>query len=309
MDSGRSQKMPLSARVRRCSAPTTLPENASLLPEIPLRREWMTKHQAVWRTGPSPLSQKLGDVPGGLRVIESKIPHSFPMQCEDDSWIAIVPKGYIQTADLSAVTCGDYSESALAALREEGVRLREVNVGLREQELLARAELEKTQQSVSSLRSELDSLREQLAMEKERCAAEQSCFERCYQRRLAMERKLVVCADAVRTTVDCIDRFNAGTAVHDEVKSAGIVIADLLECSPSFRPDGEKVQLKEAKASPGVAEQKASTSRLFPGQENDAPAAHPPGKDCDTVIDMKAEEKLVCPQMCTQRIPLQTMNE
>ena len=57
----------------------------------------------------------------------------------------------MQTAELIAVTSGDYSESALAALREEGIRLREINVSLREEELAARAQYRERTRKATAL--------------------------------------------------------------------------------------------------------------------------------------------------------------
>jgi len=146
-------------------------------------------------------------------------------------------------------------------------------------------------------------------MEKERCAAEQSCLERCYQRRLAMEGKLAVCADAVVKTVECIDRFDSGEALREEVDAAGVVISKLLETSPSYRADyEEKAPMKESKAI-SEPEMKAGASRLFVGQENETPCARSLGKGYDNIIEAKVAAKATENMMPSRRVPLQAVNE
>lgn len=229
----------------------------------------MTKQLAQWRTGPTPLSQKLGEIPAGLRVVESEVTHSFPMQREGE-WIPVAPKGYVAIADLTASTSGDYSESALAALREEGVRLREVNVELREKELLARKELDARQQ--------------QLVVIEKRCEDAELQLRRCNARRQSMEEKLSVCAEAVKHTVGCIDQFSSNSIDVEEVEAAGYAVADLLTSITECKEVDESIS------------RKAAIEHTFVGQEN------------EIIASTRAVKKIAGNAPCVLRVPLQTRN-
>jgi len=220
-------------------------------------RAWVTSRPAAWRTAPSAVSFRLGELPKGHLVAEVWTPNPYP------GWVAVEPRGYLQADDLvpadpapcmpmptpqkeagkgtptSAArksvldTPGRSAGEAadLLALRERGIRLRESNVALREEEFTA-------QRGLVELRKEQAAAAHELARLREEAAAERAELEKLRRRRGCVEEKLRRCCEAIGEAVDSVDRLYLvaeGEEVASDVTSAregattlGSKAADLL---------------------------------------------------------------------------------
>jgi len=198
-------------------------ENAAI--GAPPPRAWVTRRPTAWRTAPSAVSFRLGELQEGTRVAEVWTQNPYP------GWVAVEPKGFLQLDDLVPASPGPCMpcmpvaatprEACKAAtpltarsarrtlepvgqasglLRESNVSLREEGVRLRESNVLLREEGFATRRAVAELRQELTRLREE-------AAAERAELAHLQRRRSCMEEKLERCCQAVSAAVEGVDRL------------------------------------------------------------------------------------------------------
>ena len=141
---------------------------------------WITKHACVWRTAPSAVSLKIGDLPPGLQVVEAPPPANGSVA----GWMSIQPRGFVRMQDLTPVSLSHAGDVVVAtsqscdtaakkreasvlrghvgrhccdpthhqastsrreqelSARQEALHLREADAALREHELVARKDFD-----------------------------------------------------------------------------------------------------------------------------------------------------------------------
>jgi len=222
------------SKFRRRSAP---PDGDASSREA-YRREWVTKNVTKWRTCPSAMSLKIGELPQGLIVVEARTGACDVV----DGWVAIEPRGYVRVENLAPASSLVQSflqpppgvvDAGLLALRDETVRAREANLTLREQEMTIRQELLALQQERATLRMERDGLRAevlQLQGLREEMHREVQELEGCRRQRSPMRHKLVHCRNAIAHAVASVDAlYSKADAEKSQALSAHDVVTELIK--------------------------------------------------------------------------------
>jgi len=216
---------PLSARGPRCMGSS--PKDGALAsargaPALPTRRTWQTKKAAVWMTGPSSISMKLGVIPQGLQVVEANCPRGFKPVPEEEAkvWVAIEPKGYIHIEDLKELGRAnmDGLEQALTPEKQQEIlAMREEFVTLREERCKMREERDQLQREIEQGKAELKSQSDQKTLMEQKLSRCRECIEHCVQE-----------IDTFYDMAPILDRDQADQQAA-ALQEQGIVAADLLQ--------------------------------------------------------------------------------